>query len=227
MSQRQIRDTSSLIDLLGRIESQHSFDEQKKSFGKSKQRFLHLIRLFLVLYLYGCPTRIFTSYSSRITFLVDGFFLISFFLQTLVYIIQFVFDLFHQPKFFVHPAVKDQMKEFKIISIKMLNDLVENTSEENIYENRLFLSRNEYLIMFHIDLNEHNPYILRQFYIEPSLTIIPFLTINGITHNGITIPYCLHFKLILFPRIVSNKKDQVFKWVHERLILISADYRSW
>ena len=63
-------------------------------------------------------------------------------------------------------------------------------------------------------------------YTESPLIIIPITTIKAISSNGITVTRPLDFKLIPFSRLLSHSKDNVSKWLDQRLVVLNKECHS-
>ena len=105
--------------------------------------------------------------------------------KTMIYPLKHIFIQIGLWRASLHHPVSQQLSELKIDSLKSLDQLLSTTDHENNHYNRLFLVHDTYLIMLMIDLTEKNAKILRRFYEDSPLVIIPMDSIVRIESDRV------------------------------------------
>ena len=167
-----------------------------------------------------------TYYSSELFLLgsiIFGWLLI----KALFYLGLYVFHAIHRPILFIHSSVKLHLNTLHIDGVEELDDLLSHTIGDNNYHNRLFLLRDQYLLILHIDRNEHNAAILHQFYDRDPLTLISIENIVCIQNSEILTKHGNQHTWHPLPTIHSVSKKRTNEWLHQKLMLISTTYQEW
>jgi len=165
-----------------------------------------------------------SSYIPYMSYVLVGLF-IYFLLVFVVHLIRDNIYLIYQSRSTIHPSIQKQMTESNINSLENLDNLLLNTTYENNHYDRLFIVRGKYLIMFMIDLHENNEEILRRFYENPPLTIIPIDMITSVRKNCIMLDDDNYSRWIDFPIRSYSSRFDPSDWLHRRLMILSDEYR--
>ena len=160
------------------------------------------------------------------TFLVGSLLFSWLFLKAIFYLLLYLFHAVYQPTLIVHPNIKKHLNTLQMDSLEELDDLLLKTTEQNNYYNRLFLVRNRYLLILNIDWNEDDPSTLRHFYIYEPVTMIYLSNIISIEFYQIGTRYIYDDIWFSLPRIPSQTDIYGSKWLHQKLMTISAKYRN-
>lgn len=165
-----------------------------------------------------CP---YTPYISNILIYLFIYFLLKNLIRTFQILKNFVNITPH-----IHfPSIMDQLRKSNIISLENLNELLLNTSYIDNYYDHFFIINNRYLVMFMINLNEKSPKILREFYENAPFRIIPIDTIITVKMNHIVLYNQRNYEYIYFPSFINSYHFAPANWLHERLMLLSNNYR--
>ncbi|CAF2982583.1 unnamed protein product [Rotaria sp. Silwood2] len=81
--------------------------------------------------------------------------------------------------------------------------------------------------MFNIDLNEHNPRILGQFYFEQPFIGISVSSITKVVPDGFLIKDKSKQRWISFPTTTHRMGDNEANWLHNRMMSISEQYKNY
>ncbi|CAF3942788.1 unnamed protein product [Rotaria sp. Silwood1] len=125
----------------------------------------------------------------------------------------------------IHPILKKQMQEAHIDSMKIFDELLLHTTLNNKYHNRLFLIRNDYLVMFMIDPNEDNLEILRQFHDNVPIIIISIYNIIRIRRDYIVTLNENYTQFFYFPHVSSLIEFNPSNWLHQHLMKMNSQYQ--
>ncbi len=162
-----------------------------------------------------------TSYSSYVTY-VFGSLLI---LWCIEIISKIFLRLFRRFSKIVSHDIQNILNKFNIDSIQVLDRLLMETHQVDNYHDRLFLIRKQHLIIFKINLNEHDPTILCQFYTRTPFIIIDIDSIIEIRYDRILVLDGDRRNEIWLPEIDYQDNNDRNEWLHRRLLGYSAKYR--
>lgn len=168
-----------------------------------------------------------TPYYPYVAFIVGGIMLIWLLLKSLFYLIVYLVYRIRRIKLVVSSSVQTHLKELGIDSLQVMSDLLLKTSDEDNYRHRFFIIRKQHLIMFNIDMNEHNPRTLGQFYSQQPFIGISVSSITKVLSDGFLINDKNEQKWIAFPMTPRRMGDKEAEWLHNRMMLISKQYRQW
>jgi hypothetical protein len=123
--------------------------------------------------------------------------------------------------------VEDQLRQLELGTLQALDEAILHTPTERRYRDRMFLIRNQYLIIFTIDLNECNPNILHQFYNKSPFIVIPVGDIEIVSSFGVMVSHESGQNFVRFPYLYLSAADNVHHWLHSILMDISERYQRW
>ena len=139
----------------------------------------------------------------------------------------YVFHEIHRPPLLIHLSVKNHLNSLQVNCLEKLDDLLSRTANENNHHNRLFLLRDQYLLILYLDWNEHNPSTLHRFYEQDPLIVIPVEQIVCIEKNEILSKHGDQHTWHSLPIIHSISTKHTVQWLHQKLMHISTVYQQW
>ena len=159
------------------------------------------------------------------TYLLSGVSLSWLVFKALFYVLLCLFHLIVRPPLLIRPEVKYLLRQLGFDSLQSLDIVLLKTSHEHNYRDRLFLIRNQYLLVLNIDLHERQTSRLRQFHILEPFTLISLSHIRSVSHTGFWIADRFGERWVSFPNIRAHEDDNAAAWLHRRLIMTSEPYR--
>ena len=114
--------------------------------------------------------------------------------------------------------MKDMLRSCHIPSLEILDHLLLCARDENNHRNQLFLLQDRYLVLFQVNLNEHDREILRRFVSVPPFVLIDVFSITEIGLVTITISN-LQTPMTTF---TLHLDESALIWLHRRLLLLNT-----
>ena len=152
--------------------------------------------------------------------LICGFALLS----PLFHPIGYLFHLLRPPQFVPYYPVRRQLKNLNLDSLEALDELLIATAEERQYHHRLYIIREQYLVILHLDWNECNPDTLRQFRYESPFTVYAIAWITKVLEDRFYIRSREHETWIRFPTAMHGPGISEGEWLHGQMMSLSEEY---
>ena len=166
------------------------------------------------------------AYYPYAAFAVIGILLGGFLLKSGVYLIIHRGQWPSRRRVVLSPDVQAQLDELNLHSLRKLDGLLSATSEKRQYHQRLFVIRERFLIILHVDWNESDPQRLRQFYTASPFTVYSVASITKVSENGFRIGSRGEETWISFPVAMRATDDNESEWLHEQMMSLSKSYRQ-
>lgn len=164
----------------------------------------------------------YTPYISYVLFILFTYLILK---TVTVHLIQDIIHFISPSLPNVQSSLQKQMRESNIHSIIDLDNILLNTTNENNYYDCLFIVQNKYLIMLMIELQENNERILRRFFEDTPMVIIPIDIITDIQRDYIVPENNKYRQRIYFPTHSHSNSFNPSNWLHERLMVLNDQYR--
>ena len=123
-------------------------------------------------------------------------------------------------------AVEARMDERNSVSLRTLDRLLLGTTEERQYHRRLFIVRELYLVVLHLDWNEDDPDRLEQFYTQSPLAVYSVASITKVVNNGFFVENSSGETLIWLSSVRDKMGESESQWLHGQMMTLSEQYRQ-
>ncbi len=168
-----------------------------------------------------------SSYFPYKTYLCCGLLFTCILVHVLSNLIIYLYQMHWARALIIPYQVEDQLRQLELGTLQALDEAILHTPTERRYRDRMFLIRNQYLIIFTIDLNECNPNILHQFYNKSPFIVIPVGDIEIVSSFGVMVSHESGQNFVRFPYLYLSAADNVHHWLHSILMDISERYQRW
>jgi hypothetical protein len=165
-----------------------------------------------------------SSYTPYISYILVGLF-IYFIFKCVVDLVQDISSWINSASSIVHSSIEKQIRTSNLNSLENLDNILLNTTDENNHHDRLFIVHEKYVVMLMIDLREENKEILRRFYENAPLIIIPIDMIKTVRESCIILKNNNSNPWIEFPMRSFKNNFNPEHWLHQRLMIINDEYR--